>query len=492
VGDECVSACLESALPFYFCERRVVRRASNLHDVAWPTSAYATSDGWVGITAGRFDDVRQLLALLHLDDLLPAGASSFEEIIPSVAVLNATLASALRRWPTAKLVTSCQEAGLAAAPALWPADLLTDEQLLARGLVEEGSRRLTHFPALFRGEPAGSARPARRALRADGVTLQRAAKESVRPLAGIRVVDLTWALAGPIATMVLADLGADVVKLESRNHVDSSRLVGPYNGPHDIDHSGYHRFFNRGKRSIECDFRSEQSRKMLLDLVGLSDVLVENFRAGSLDAKGLGYNALLRQRQGLVMCSLSGFGRTGPRASWRSYGAGMAETHSGLAAAMGGERPIVPGRSYADFIAGLYAALCVCAQLYHRRVRCRSSYSDVAQFDTCAATVFDLAVLGPEPAEAHHIEPGGHGRWTAVGDTASFLVEDIENVARRGLASGFLAPFRRAEGEVDVYARFPGLLDGERLEITRPGPFLGESPGPDILESWAESAESAR
>ena len=142
--------------------------------------------------------------------------------------------------------------------------------------------------------------------------------------------------------MMLADLGADVVKLESEARVDSSRLVGPYLGPHDHDHSGYFRFFNRQKRSVRCDFNTDADRQVLLELVARGDAVAENFRAGMVDRKGLGYEALAAVRPSLVMCSLSGFGRTGPRRDWRSYGAGMAETHSGLAAAAGGEHPSSP------------------------------------------------------------------------------------------------------------------------------------------------------
>ena len=496
VAEECVASCLESALPIFFVDGVAVSRRPNLHDLCWPASSYRTADGWVGITAGRVEDASTLLTLVGLERLIDPGVTAFEQLVPRVDALEPELSRALLGWRTEDLVETGQRLGLAIAPALWPAQLHTDEHVVARGFVEdEGEGGMLVYPAILDGRrpEAGDGRAAgppssgRSAVRAAGPD-----RSAARPLADVRVVDLTWALAGPFATMVLADLGADVVKAESEAHIDSSRLVGPYVGPHDSDHSGYFRFFNREKRSLRCDFAGETDRAALLELVALGDVVVENFRAGAMDRKGLGYQDLTTVRPSLVMCSISGFGRTGPRRDWRSYGAGMAETHSGLAAATGGERPIVPARSFADCIAGLYGALTICAELYGQRVHGRGSYADLAQFEACAATVDELAVVGPDPDEAHVVEGSDRHGWRVTGARGTWPVLAPDEVGTRSLADGFCTSWRRTDGRTDVYAGFPGRFDGHRYEITRPGPDLGEHRVDDVLAEWAEARAGGR
>jgi crotonobetainyl-CoA:carnitine CoA-transferase CaiB-like acyl-CoA transferase len=488
VAEECVASCLESALPIFFVDGVAVRRRPNLHDLCWPASSYRTADGWVGITAGRVEDADKLLTLVGLERLIDPSVTAFEQLVPRVDALEPELTRALLGWRTAELVETSQRLGLAIAPALWPAQLHTDEHVVARGFVQDdGQGGMLVYPALLDGRRP-QADDGRAAVSPAGRSVAPAAGSDgpmARPLGGVRVVDLTWALAGPFATMVLADLGADVVKIESEAHIDSSRLVGPYVGPHDSDHSGYFRFFNRDKRSLRCDFAAEPDRAALLELVALGDVVVENFRAGAMDRKGLGYDDLTAVRPSLVMCSISGFGRTGPRRDWRSYGAGMAETHSGLAAATGGERPIVPARSFADCIAGLYGALTICAQLYGQRVRGEGSYADLAQFEACAATVDELAVVGPDPDEAHAVEGSDRDGWRVTGTRGTWPVLAPDEVGNRSLAEGFCTSWPRTDGRTDVYAGFPGRFEGRRYEITRPGPDLGEHRVDDVWAEWA-------
>ena len=487
VAEECVASCLESALPIWFVSGVAVRRRPDLHDLAWPARCYRTGDGWVGITAGRVEDAAKVLELVGLGRLVDPSVTSMEQLIPKVDRLEPELSAAFLSWRTDDLTQAGQAAGLAIAPALWPADLHDDPHVVARGFSRavQGGRELG-FPAVVDGDrpdgPTRVATPDRPLVDLPPET----APAGVRPLDGVRIVDLTWALAGPFVTMMLADLGADVVKLESEAHVDSSRLVGPYVGPHDHDHSGYFRFFNRQKRSVRCDFNTDADRQVLLELVAHGDAVAENFRAGMVDRKGLGYEALAAVRPSLVMCSLSGFGRTGPRRDWRSYGAGMAETHSGLAAAAGGEHPIVPGRAFADCIAGLYGGLTVCAQLYAQRWQERGSYSDVAQFEACAATVDELAVAGPDPEEAHTIEGSDREGWQVVGRAGSWPVPTLDAVAAQGLADGFCTEWPHPDGGVEAYAVFPARFDGERYEITRPAPDLGEHLASEVLADWTD------
>jgi crotonobetainyl-CoA:carnitine CoA-transferase CaiB-like acyl-CoA transferase len=144
------------------------------------------------------------------------------------------------------------------------------------------------------------------------------------PLQGLRILDLTQALAGPFCTQVLADLGADVVKLEPPLTGDMARLSGPFH-PSDVEmmDSGYFHSINRNKRSIVLDLKNEQGKKILKSLLPSFDVLVENFRAGVMDSLGLSYETLALECPKLVYAAIRGFGdpRGGasPYVNWPAY-----------------------------------------------------------------------------------------------------------------------------------------------------------------------------
>ena len=137
-----------------------------------------------------------------------------------------------------------------------------------------------------------------------------------KPLAGIRVLDLTRVLAGPFCTMNLADLGAEVIKVELPGRGDDSRSFAPIlpNGD-----SGYYYSVNRGKRSITIDLRTAEGAGLFLALAEKSDVVVENFSPGTIDRFSIGYQALQARNSRIILCSISGFGQTGPMSSAPAY-----------------------------------------------------------------------------------------------------------------------------------------------------------------------------
>ena len=126
------------------------------------------------------------------------------------------------------------------------------------------------------------------------------------PLDGLRILDLTWVLSGPFATMTLSDLGADVIKLERPPYGDVSRTTGPL-----VDgESGYFFSVNRGKRSISIDLKSDVGKKLFQELISEVDVLVENFTPGAMDSLGLGYSELAHVNPQLIYAAISGYGQT--------------------------------------------------------------------------------------------------------------------------------------------------------------------------------------
>ncbi|MDP2328658.1 MAG: CoA transferase, partial [Dehalococcoidia bacterium] len=178
------------------------------------------------------------------------------------------------------------------------------------------------------------------------------------PLSGVRILDLTWVLSGPFCTATLADLGADVIKLERPPYGDVSRTTGPIiNGE-----SGYFFSINRGKRSIALDLSSEEGKALFLDLVKQVDVVVENFTPGKMDALGLGYAALSKANPALIYAAISGYGQTGPLREKPALdvivqGAGGVMSVTGYPDGP----PARPGLSLGDIAAGLYCAVGILA-----------------------------------------------------------------------------------------------------------------------------------
>ncbi|BBG00899.1 MULTISPECIES: CaiB/BaiF CoA transferase family protein [Pseudonocardia] len=183
------------------------------------------------------------------------------------------------------------------------------------------------------------------------------------PLDGLRVLEFGQIAAGPFAGSLLADLGADVVKIERRGEGDGMRLWPPLMGEQDDDrYSGNFASVNRNKRSIALDLKDAADRDTVLDLVRHSDVVVENYRAGVLDRLGLGYDALAEVNPAVVYCSISGYGQTGPYARHGAFDVTV-QAVSGLMSVTGeadGE-PVKCGVPVGDFVAGLYAAYTITA-----------------------------------------------------------------------------------------------------------------------------------
>ncbi len=183
------------------------------------------------------------------------------------------------------------------------------------------------------------------------------------PLSGIRVVDLTRILAGPFCTMLLADMGAEVVKVETPGQGDPLRGQGVIRD----GLSWYFAAFNRNKKSLTLNLRSEEGRAALARLIENSDVLVENYRPGVLSAMGFDEARLAALNPGLVTCSLSGFGDSGPYRERPSFDF-IAQAMSGFMSVTGeaGGGPLRAGPPIADLVAGLYGAMGVCASLVRK------------------------------------------------------------------------------------------------------------------------------
>src|SRR5579863_9629758 len=178
-----------------------------------------------------------------------------------------------------------------------------------------------------------------------------------QPLRGVRVLDLTRVLAGPFCTMNLADLGAEVIKIEMPGRGDDSRSFAPTMPSGD---SGFFYSVNRGKRSVTLDLRSEDGAAIFIELAAKSDVVVENFSPGTMDRFKVGYDRLRSINPKIVLCSISGFGQTGPMTAAPAYDI-VAQALGGTMSITGDEggEPVRCGVSVGDLSAALYGAIAI-------------------------------------------------------------------------------------------------------------------------------------
>ena len=210
------------------------------------------------------------------------------------------------------------------------------------------------------------------------------------PLAGLRVFDLTRILAGPTATQLLGDLGADVIKIEQPGQGDDTRKWGP---PYvkdeagaDTTESAYYLAANRNKRSLALDLSKPEGQALARRLIAECDILVENFKTGGLAKYGLGYEDLKTDCPRLIYCSITGFGQTGPYASRAGYDY-LAQGMGGIMSLTGepeGE-PVKVGIGIADIVCGLYGVSAILAALHHRAKTGRGQWIDLALLDTQVA-----------------------------------------------------------------------------------------------------------
>ena len=227
----------------------------------------------------------------------------------------------------------------------------------------------------------------------------------MRPLNNIRILDITRALAGPYCTMMLGDLGADVIKVERPDSGDESRgwgppFVGKPYGPYPGE-SAYFIAANRNKRSLTVNIQTPEGKEIIRQLARISDVLVENYRTGALDQMGLGYLDLHSLYPKLIYCSISGYGRSGPFAERPGYDA-ILQAEGGMMSITGpvDGPPSRVGIPIIDITSGMFAATAILAALHARDLTGEGQLIDISLFDSHIALLANVAsnyLVGGEP-----------------------------------------------------------------------------------------------
>lgn len=304
-------------------------------------------------------------------------------------------------------------------------------------------------------------------------------------LENIKVIDLTRVLAGPYATMILGDLGAEIIKVEMPNKGDDSRAFGPYVN----NESAYFMSLNRNKRSITINLKSEKGKEIFLELVKKADVLVENFRPGTMEKLGLGYDYLSTINPKLIYAASSGYGHTGPYSKRAAYDA-VVQAMSGLMSITGQKdgKPTRVGTSIADITAGLFTAIGILAALNSRNVTGKGQKVDVAMLDAQVAilenAISRYVVTGQVP------KPGGN-RHPSIVPFEPFETKNGEVVVAAG-NDVLWAKFCKVIGKED-------LIDDERFK-TNPlrnqnydelRPLIAKEMVKKTTEEWLELLEKA-
>ncbi len=392
---ECVAAALDHVLPRYFGDLVVAQRqGSRSWNGAFDILRCRDRHLLVSIPGER-----QVLAEWLAADGMAIG-QKYQINNPDRAM--SVIGRRARGRTAFGLFRKAQLLRLPWAPVLRPDELVKNRQLRLRGFFgsgRDGGGQVVTFPGalpfLISGVPS-SIKGGGSHLHCAGVTRL--------PLNGIRILDFTWVMAGPYATRLMADFGAEVIKVQSRR----------VPGTEAANRTAYFKYWNRGKKGITLNMSQPEGITLARRLMRLSDVVIESFSPRVMDNWGLGWDTMRQEKPDLITVSMSAFGRTGP---WRNYVAYGPTIHAlsgltyGTRYARG--RPLGPGFAFADHVAGLYASMAVMAALENRRRTGRGAFIDLSQFEAmCALTA--AGDENPVAAPCGVYRCRGEGRWCAI------------------------------------------------------------------------------
>lgn len=337
-------------------------------------------------------------------------------------VLAPILDAKIATWTKEKLFHACQALGIPIVPAYSVREALESEQIRSRHVLVHVDHpelgplsmpgnpcRMSETPPVTRvaprlGEHTDAVRVMLDATRAgDSPATSSAVSADRLPLAGVRVLDLSWVLAGPLSTQMLAHLGAEVIKVESDRIQDIARTNPPFaNGRQDPEMSGFYASLAAGKRTFTIDLSTPRGLTVAKELVRASDVVVENFSPGTLDRLGLGYDELKRIRPDVILVSISGAGQTGPLSAYRYFGLQVfAMSGLSLLSSPPGMPPAIIRAGGADPMGAIYATLAALVALQHRKTTGRGQNIDISMLEVTLAhladAVLEVTMNGHDP-----------------------------------------------------------------------------------------------
>ena len=453
---------------------------------------YPTADGWAGLSCTPRDQARvaEVMGVPEIAAAAPFMARNEED----EAILGPLLDAWFRKHTCAEVeAIGCRERvplsavrsvrEVAAAPQLTHREFFTqaghegaDAGLQPARLWRSDAHEWVRAPAPTAGADTRELLdvPPHR-VAPPGPMAPRRPSEGLS-LDGVRVLDLGQVWAGPYAAMLLADQGADVIKVESPTRWDPNRCVAPPGPGRKKDWwntCAYFQEYSRNKRSLGLELAHPRGREVLAALVRWADVVIENYRAGVLDHLGIGYDWLRAQREDVILVSMAAFGQTGPDHARPGYGPVM-EQLSGLASLTGrgdGRPQLAIGYAYGDPVAAAAAAAASLAAHLHRRRTGRGQHVDLAQFDVLVAMIgeafVEWSLTGSEPQQEGNRRPGcaPHGVYRCVGDDHWVAIAVETDAQWRGLRRAMQDPEWARDPALDTAdARFARCAElDERL-----------------------------
>lgn len=301
-----------------------------------------------------------------------------------------------------------------------------------------------------------------------------------KPLENIKVLDLTRVLAGPFCTMILNDLGAYILKVEMPGTGDDARCFGPFKN----EQSLYFVSINRGKDSISLNLKSEKGKKILLDLVKKFDVIIENFRPGTMEKLGLGYDVIKEVNPKMIYAASSGFGHSGPYSQKPAYDI-LAQAMGGIMSITGwpDSPPTRVGMSLGDITASLYTTIGINAALYQRTITGEGQKIDISMLD-CQVSILENA-LARFQVDGKSPEPIGN-RHPTITPFQAFKAKDEYFVIAIG-NDNLWEKFCKAINRCDLTKDERFITNGLRTKnIAVLAPIIEEIIGQKNSEEWSE------
>ncbi len=361
------------------------------------------------------------------------------------AIWEAAIAGFFETRTKAEIASEGLRRGINACVVNEPSDVLADEHLAARGFFADGVP--TRFVSLREGMTKSP--PMIRIGDRPG------------PLSGVRVLDFAWALVGSITTKTLGDLGADVVKIESRSRPDLARIDVQVSASQagNWDDKPWFAHLNSSKRSLSLDLKNPGAREVLDPLIDWADVVVENFSPGTMTKLGLDYDSLAKRNPGVIMVSGSVFGQTGPMArQWGVDGTGGALSGRTFLTGYPDRDPVIPGAvPYGDVIVPFAMAASVAAALQHRRETGRGCHIDASMYEICVQQMRDSLSVGGQKQRTGNADPkvlhqdiypcAGEDRWVVIS-----LFDEADRMKLHALAGADIAAWTRARRDQEAMA----------------------------------------
>jgi crotonobetainyl-CoA:carnitine CoA-transferase CaiB-like acyl-CoA transferase len=401
------SRCVNSALVWQFARRKLHRVGGALnYGLATVRCIWPLRDGWCFHTlmTGRFgapanQGLSDWIDSAGLDNPLRGidWLNYNRSTLPAEtrAIWERAIAAFFASRSKQDIDTEGRRRGINATVVREPSDVLADEHLQQRDFwsTQDSVRRPNRFVGIKAGDIAPSQRPAAESVNA---------ATRPGPLAGVRVLDFSWALVGSITTKILGDLGADIIKIESRTRPCLSRIDVQVKASTatSFDDKPWFAHLNSSKQSVALDMKRAESREVIEPLIEWADVIVENFSPGTMAKLGLGYEALRSRKPGIIMISGSVYGQTGALAQeWGVDGTGAALAGRTFLTGWPDRDPVIPGAvPYGDVIVPYVMAAAAAAALQRRRDDGRGCHVDASMYEICVQQMYE-AIVQAQTAE---------------------------------------------------------------------------------------------